>query len=328
MRAAIVTRLDADPTNAVTIADVATPEPGCGQVGVRVAAVSINPVDWKLAASGALTWSFPHILGLDAAGVIDRLGPGVRSWAVGDRVVWHGDLSRPGVFAEVAIAEAHTIARIPGRVSFEAAAALPCAGMTAYQGLLRKAGLRPGQTVLVQGAAGGVGGFAVQLAHAAGARVLALASAAQAARVTRLGADAVLDRREPDLPGRVRALNGGRGADMLVEVVNPGDARESLALLAYNGHLVSIDPLPVMTHVPSYTHAASIHEVSLGGAYLAGDRAAQEDFAVMLDDLLSRVAAGTLDPMLERVIALADIPSALAALRRGELPGKTVARLA
>ena len=327
MRAAVVVAPGADPLAAVAISETPEPEPGVGQVRVRVSAVSLNPVDWKLAESGVPGWSFPHILGLDAAGVIDRLGPGVERWATGERVVWHGDLSRPGVFADFAVAEAHAIARVPDPVSFEAAAALPCAGMTAYQGLLRKVRLQPGQMVLVQGAAGGVGGFAVQIAHAAGGRVLALASEQQADRVRGLGADVVLDRHQPDLPARVRALNGGRGADVLVEIANPGDARRSLALLAYNGHLVSIDPLPVMTHVPNYTYAASIHEVSLGGAYLAGDRLSQEDFPVMLGDLLARVAEGTLDPMIERIVPFEDIPAALASLRRGELPGKTVAHL-
>ncbi len=327
MRAAVVVALGADARAAIGMADVPEAVRGIGQVRVRVSAISINPVDWKLAESGVPGWSFPHVLGLDAAGVIDRLGPGVAHWTTGERVAWHGDLSRPGVFAECAIAEAHTIARVPDQVSLEAAAALPCAGMTAYQGLLRKVRLQPGQTVLVQGAAGGVGGFAVQIAHAAGARVLALASERQADRIRGLGADVVLDRHQPNLAGRVRAFNNGRGADVLVEVVNPGDARRSLALLAYNGHLVSIDPLPVMTYVPNYTYAASIHEVSLGGAYLANDRPSQEDFPVMLGDLLARVAEGTLDPLIGRVIGFEDIPAALAASRRGELAGKTIARL-
>ena len=323
-----MTSLNGDPERAAVLAGAPEPEPGSGQVRVAVAAVSLNPVDWKLAEGGHPAWVFPHILGLDAAGVIEKVGPDVVGWSIGDRVAWHGDLSRPGVFAEFAVAEGHVLARIPENVSFDAAAALPCAGMTAYQGLLRKVKLEPSQTVLVQGASGGVGGFAVQIAHAAGARGLAFASEKQRERVTRLGADAVLDRHHPDLPRYVRELNGGRGVDVLIEVANPGDARISLALLAYNGHLVSIDPLPVMDHVPNYTYAASIHEVSLGGAYLAGDRRTQESFPVMLDDLLQRVSVGTLHPLVQQVITPSEIPAMLAALRRGALYGKTIARFA
>jgi NADPH:quinone reductase len=327
MQAVAVVSLDRDASRATAVIDLPEPQPGPGQVRIRVAAVGLNPVDWKLAESGHPRWSMPHILGLDAAGVVEAVGPAVAGWRSGDRVAWHGNLSQPGVFARYALADAHVLAGIPASVSFEAAAAVPCAGMTAYQGLFRKVKIDPTQTLLVQGAAGGVGGFAVQLGKASGARVIALASAAQADRVRRLGADVVLDRRQPDLAGRVREANGGRGADVLVEVANPGDARISLALLAYNGHLVSIDPLPVMEHVPNYTYAVSIHEVSLGGAYLAEDRKTQEDFPVMLSDLLERVASGSLDPLVERVIKFGQIPEALAQLRRGELPGKTVASL-
>ncbi len=325
MRAIAVTKPDADPTRALALIDAPKPKPGPGQVLVRVHAVGLNPVDWKLAEGGHPNWSMPHVLGLDAAGVVEAVGPDVTEWQLGTRVVWHGDLSRSGVFAEWALAEAHALACIPAAVSFEAAAALPCAGMTAYVGLLRKVKLEASQTLLVQGAAGGVGGFAVQLGKALGAKVIAFASAEQADRVRSLGAELVLDRRADDLPGLVRSANDGRGTDVFFEVANPGDARISLALLAYNAHLVSVDPLPVMTSVPNYTYAASIHEVSLGGAYLAGDRKSQKDFPVMLSDLLGRVESGKLDPLIEQRIALTDIPEGLMRLREGKLPGKTIA---
>lgn len=311
----------------VRVAEVAVPEPGPGTVRVRVAAFSLNPVDWKLAVSGHPAWAHPHVLGLDAAGTIDAVGAGVDGWAPGERVVFHGDLSKPGVFAEFAIAPAHVLSRIPAAVSDAAAAAIPCAALTAYQGLFRKARLAAGETVLIQGANGGVGGFAVQLAHQAGARVIALAKPEHHAAVERLGADVVLDYRLPDLVERVRALTpGGDGVDVMLEVANPGDARQSLAFIHYNGHLVSVDPLPVMTEVPSYTYAVSVHEVALGGAYRAGHRPTQVDFARMGDDLVSRLAAGTLDPMIEEEIDLAAVPEALVRLRARAVSGKIVGR--
>ena len=114
----------------------------------------------------------------------------------------------------------------------------------------------------------------------------------------------------------------------MLEVVNPGDARKSLAYLHYNGHLVSVDPLPVMTDVPSYTYAASIHEVGLGGAYHAGHVPTQRDFARIGDDLMARLAAGKLYPMVDEIIELEDIPGALDRLRRRAVTGKIVARVA
>lgn len=312
----------------LVVADVPVPEPGPGDVRFRVEAVSLNPADWKFAIDHKPGWRYPHAIGLDGAGTVDAVGAGVTAWQPGDRVVVHGNFLRPGVFADYAVAAAHALSRVPGTVAWTDAAALPCAGYTAYQGLFRKAHLAAGQTIVVQGANGGVGGFATQLAHQGGARVIGLAKPEHHAAVRRLGADVVLDYRDPDLLAKVRAETpGGYGADVLLEVANPGDARTSLAFLHYNGHLISIDPLPVMTDVPAYTYAASIHEVGLGGAYAAGHVPTQADFATIGDDMLARLAAGRLDPMIAETIPFDAIPDGLRRLQRREVTGKIVATI-
>ena len=193
---------------------------------------------------------------------------------------------------------------------------------------MRKARVEAGQVVLVQGASGGVGGFAVQIARHFGAEVIALARPEQAERVRALGATRVLDYRDPDLARQVQALTpGGYGADIMVEVVNPGDARRSLDLVRYNGQLVCIDPLPDLSRTPAYTYAASIHEVALGGAYAVGHRPTEEDFARIGDWFMARLAEGTLDPMVTHAIRLDEIPDYLRRLKGGEITGKIVARL-
>lgn len=314
--------------DSVKLADIPVPSPGPGELRLRVEAVSINPVDWKVAVDNKPEWTFPHVLGLDATGIVDAVGPGVEGWSVGDRAVLHNNLWKPGVFAEFCIAPAHVTSHLPDGISFTDAAAVPCAAYTAYQGIFRKARLEAGQTILVQGANGGVGGFTVQLAKQAGARVIGLAKAEHHATVRKLGADIVFDYRDPDLLAKVRVeTEGGYGVDVMLEVANPGDARKSLAFIHYNGHLVSVDPLPVMTNVPSYTYAVSVHEVALGGAYFAGHLPTQRDFKTIGDDLMARLAAGKLDPMVEEVIGLADIPDALWRLRRREVTGKIVAKV-
>lgn len=313
-----------DDLSTTRLTDVPVPVPGPGEVRVRMMAAGINPVDWKLCAGVAPWWDAPHVVGLDGAGVIDALGDGVEGWAPGDRIVWHGNLNAQGVFADYAVAPAHVVSRIPDTVGYAEAAALPCAGYTAFQGLVRKARIRAGEVVAVQGGTGGAGGFAIQIAKAMGARVIALAREAAADHVLALGADDVVDYRAPDLPARLRAANGGEGVDIVFEVVNPGDARASLDLLRYNGQLVTIDPLPDLSRTPSYTYAASIHEVALGGAYGAGHLPTQRDFAAIGDRMLGWLAEGRLDPMISERIGLDGAVDALARLRAGRIRGKAI----
>ncbi|MCF1711119.1 zinc-binding dehydrogenase [Tabrizicola sp. J26] len=324
---AILCTIPKDDLSTTSLAEVQVPVPAAGEVRVKVAAASLNPVDWKLCAGVAPWWSEPHVVGLDAAGTIDAIGEGVTGWMIGDRVVWHGNLNRQGVFADYATTVAHVLTRVPEAVPFEAAAAIPCAGLTAFQALVRKIRLSADQTIVIQGASGGVGGFAVQIARRIGARVIALARPEKAERVVALGADVVLDYRDPDLALKVRAANDGFGADAMLEVSNPRDARKSLSLLRYNGHLACIDPLADLSQTPPYTYAASIHEVALGGAYGAGDLRTQRDFAAMGEVLVGWLADGTLDPMIEHRIGLSEVPEYLARLRRREFDGKAVVRI-
>ena len=139
--------------------DAPEPSPAQGDIRVAIHAVGLNPVDYKIARMGHPDWRFPHILGLDVAGVVDAIGSSVTQWQPGDRVFYHGDLSKPGGFAEFAVTTAHTVAHIPDGMSFVDAASLPCAGLTAYHALHRRLHVRAGQTILVHAGAGGVGGF-------------------------------------------------------------------------------------------------------------------------------------------------------------------------
>ena len=140
---------------------VPEPHPAAGEVRVKVHAAGLNPVDYKLAKRGVGRWTYPHILGLDVAGVIDAVGEGVEGWQQGDAVFYHGNYGRPGGFAEFTVTTARTLVRTPQGLSAIDAAALPCAGFTAYQALVEKLHIQSGQTILVQGGAGGVGGFAL-----------------------------------------------------------------------------------------------------------------------------------------------------------------------
>lgn len=167
---------------------------------------------------------------VSAVGVIDAIGDAVTQWHVGDRVAAHGDLRNPGAAAQFVILDAEVLARIPDSVSFVDAAALPCAGMTAFQAVHRRLNIQAGQSILITGATGGVGGFAVQLASRAGAHVIALASTGHE-DVMRLGAAAVIDYRAADAAEQILAANGGRRLDAIVDAVSSASATRHLAML-------------------------------------------------------------------------------------------------
>jgi NADPH:quinone reductase-like Zn-dependent oxidoreductase len=172
------------------------PVPGPRQVLVKVAATSFNPVDAGIRGgylSEVYKISFPHIPGVDVAGTIAELGDGVQGWNVGDAVVAFLPLDADGAAAEYAIAPAESLAAAPHSMDMADAAALPEAALTAWQALFEIAGLTAGQTILINGASGAVGGYAIQLAKSAGAVVTATAKVRDAERLRGLGADRIVD---------------------------------------------------------------------------------------------------------------------------------------
>lgn len=307
--------------------EVEQPHPGPGQVLVAVRAVGLNPVEYKVAQGPGLdSWRWPHILGQDCAGVIAELGEGVSGPAVGDRVACHGDLGREGSYAQFVVEDAGMVVPVPEGVDDVSAGALPCAGMTAYQAIVHRLHVEEGQTVLVTAGAGGVGGYAIQLARIAGARVLATASARNADWLEHLGAEPI-DYTSGDVAGQVRRLTGGRGVDGILDPLGSASATENLKLLVHGGGIVTIDGRPDITTIPELTTAPSVHEVALGAAYQWGDDVARRRLPEDLSALLRLVDEGRLDPMVTRTVALEEIPRALHDLEGRHVRGKIVATL-
>ncbi|WP_217243235.1 NADP-dependent oxidoreductase [Streptomyces sp. AC555_RSS877] len=176
--------------------DVEQPVPGAGQVRIRVAATSFNSVDGNIRGGfmqGPIPVVLPHTPGIDVAGTIDAVGAGVDSLAVGDDVVGFLPMDGTGAAAQYVLAPADVLTPAPKNIPLADAAALPLVGLTAYQALFDHAKLTAGQRVLINGAGGAVGGYAVQLAKTAGAHVIATASPRSSAAVTSAGADEVID---------------------------------------------------------------------------------------------------------------------------------------
>ncbi|QHT62213.1 zinc-binding dehydrogenase [Paenibacillus lycopersici] len=322
---AIVLHAPGEP-HTFALAELPVPEPGIGEIRVRIMAASLNPADYKMAKNGNPAWTYPFVPGLDGAGIVDQVGEGVTAWSVGDRVAYHGNFTKPGSFAEYGIAQATAAARIPDGLSFEAAAAFPCAGMTAYQALIRKMNVRPGHSILIHAGAGGVGGYAVQLARALGASpILATASAANADYVKSLGADAVIDYNTEDVRERVMALTNGLGADYTLNTINRQTAQADLSALAFGGQLACVAGAPetVADFQPSH-RTFTVHKMMLSGAYLSGDSRAERDLAAMAEAFMAMLAAGEIDPMIGKRIALAEVPQELTRLAERHVRGKIV----
>jgi NADPH:quinone reductase-like Zn-dependent oxidoreductase len=176
--------------------DAERPSPAAGQVLVQVAATSFNPVDAGIRAGylqQVFPVRFPHVPGLDVAGTVVEIGPEVSTFAVGDAVFGFLPMTENGAAAEFAVAPASALTAAPKSIPLAAAAAVPGAALTAWQALFEHAGLQPGQRVLINGAGGGVGGYAVQLAKQSGAVVIATASPRSSAAVLTQGADQIVD---------------------------------------------------------------------------------------------------------------------------------------
>ena len=182
--------------------DLPKPEPGPGEVQVRMAWASVNPADWKSRAGWLQTLpiykpTFPLVLGLDGAGTIEKVGPGVTGLAPGTRVFVrsHHSAGKWGTYAEFTVTTADYVTPVPEGVSLADAATVPTEALAAWDGIVDTGGLKAGQTALVTGAAGAVGCFAIQFAKAAGARVAGTCSAGNTGYVLGLGADAAIDYR-------------------------------------------------------------------------------------------------------------------------------------
>lgn len=307
------------------VADHPLPEPGPGELRVRVAAAGLNPVDYKLAGRGNTAWTWPHVLGLDVAGTVDAVGDGVDAFAQGDRVFYHGDLTRPGGYAEFAVTTAHTTARIPEDLSFVQAAALPCAGLTAYQCLVRRLHIGAPDVVWIQGGAGGVGGYGIQIARHTGATVYTTASRANHDHVTALGAAAAIDYNDEDVVARLLELTDGVGVDAVLAAVDPSTADQGVAALTFGGGMACIAGLPTLAD-ETFGKSISLHRVSLGAAHTSDNRRAQIDLASMATEFAALVAAGVVDAMVEEETSLDGVPEGLKRLEGRHVRGKIVAR--
>ena len=286
--------------------EVPTPEPGPAQILVRVEAATVNPVDVAVREDRFPTPKAPpKTLGSDGAGVVEQVGHDVSSVKPGDEVFFSGlGIGSEGSYAEYAlIAEAQAVP-IPAGLTFVDAAALGMTFPAAYYGLVTRGAVQAGETVLVQGAAGGVGSASVQLAVAFGARVIGtVTGAAEADLVRSLGAEATIDYRTEDVVARALELTDGKGPDLVHELVVSVNLPADVRLLATGGRIVCTGqgPSPEAT-VPigdALAKDATLLFMNLNNAKRAGVAAIAREIAQM-------AAEGRVKPVIGEELALAE----------------------
>jgi len=321
-------------------AEYPTPQPGAGEITVRVRACSLNHLDlWVLSGLPAYKISLPHALGCDIAGEVEEIGEGVAGLKKGERVVLYpvescgkcewcqagqenrcvertviGAGPRWGGYAEVVRALASSAVKIPENLSFEEAASIPVASLTAWHMLVTLAGLREGQSVLVLGAGGGVGAAALTIARAMKARVFATASREDKRQKAKaLGAEAVLDHSVPHLAKQVNDLTGGRGVDVVMENIGPAVFKEAVQSLATGGTLVTCGATsgPEATLQLRYLFS---RELTIKGAYIGSS----SEFRQVVD----AYGSGLLKPVIDSKYPVAEAAKGLARMISRESFGK------
>ncbi len=317
MKAVVVREFGAP--EVLKVEEVPVPTPGPTQVLVRVKAIGVNPVETYIrTASYVKKPNLPYTPGTDAAGVVEAVGSSVTSVKAGDRVYTHGTVS--GSYAEATICEELQVHPLAARLSFAQGAAVGVPYGTAWRALFLKAQARPGETVFIHGASGGVGVAAVQIARASGLRVIGTAGSDKGiALVREQGAHDVLNHRDPDYLAKVLPLTGGRGADVILEMLTDVNLDRDFAVLALRGRLVAIgnrgridiDPGALMTK----------------DGILLGMRmfnATPDDHRTIHSAVVAGLEAGILNPVVGREMPLADAPKAHVAVLEPGAYGKIV----
>lgn len=310
------------PPDRLELRDVETPVPTDDEVLVRVRATSVNPVDWHtltgtpflVRIQGGLRRPKSDRLGVDFAGTVEEVGKDVTRFRPGDEVFG----GKNGAFAEyVCVRQDRGVVLKPANVTFEEAAAVPVAALTALQGLRDRGRLQPGQKVLVNGASGGVGTFAVQIAKALGAAITAVCSTRNVELVRSLGADRVVDYTKEDF------TRSGERYDLLLDVAGSRTWFECKRVLAPHAHVVLVGGpktsrlLGPMGRVVA-TRLAAVRSGRNVGFFLA--RFNKED----MESLRELLESGAVTPAIDRRYELSELPEALRYLGEGHARGKVV----
>ncbi len=313
MKAAVITKYGS--AEGLQVQDVPIPELKSGEILVKIKASSVNPVDWKL-RNGQFRYfirlKFPAILGGDISGVVEKLGPDVTQFSVGDPIYGLISPIKGGAYAEYGTIPAIAASRKPENLTYEQAAAVPLAALTALQSLRDRAHLQKGQSVLILGASGGVGSFAVQIAKAYGAKVYGVCSKKNVALVKKLGADQIYNYDDTDF------LKSGVKFDVVFDCVGASSFLKCRKVLKDTGVFV--------TTLPGTFFIA----LNLATKYLPGPRAKYiltQPKAADFSEITNLIESGKVVPLIDREYLLSQIAEAHRYSETGKARGKIVVKI-
>lgn len=299
--------------------EASDPQPGPGQVIIKVYAIAISPIETYMRAGNYyIKPSLPYTPGTDAAGFVDSIGPGVAGLKVGDRVFTSGAIS--GVYAEKALCDASQVHPLPDKLSFSQGAAVHVSYYTAYHALFHRARVIPGDTVLIHGATGGVGLAAVQLARAAGTTVIGTGGTDQGRRLAQeQGAHHMLDHRERNDLDKILAITGGRGVDVILEMLANVNLGKDLQVLARSGRVVLVGSRGTVEINP---REAMVRDGAILGMQLKN--ASAPEIASIRAAIAAGLENGTIRPAIGLELPLADAPRAHREIMESAHHGKIV----
>ncbi len=321
MRAVLCSAFDG--IGALAVGEAPKPHPRADEVLIEVHAASVSYMDHLMICGGyQMRPPLPYVPGTEAAGVVVAWGEQVRRFRAGDRVCCENWL---GGFADFMVAKASSTALLPANTDFVAGSTILYAYLTAWYALVDRARLQRGETVLVTGAAGGIGLACVELAHVLGARVIAVVGgAAKAAIVRSHGADEVIDHSREDVRERVKALTGGRGLDVCVDNVGGALFASLTRLMNFNGRLMPIGFAG--GEVPTVSmNLPLLKNYSIVGVFTGawGERYPDE-VARAADGIVALVGEGKLRPHVDRVLPLERVDEAMTAIAQRAVQGRIV----
>jgi NADPH2:quinone reductase len=309
------------PAEVMKLEDVPDPTPGPGQVVVRARAIGVNPVEVYIrSGTYARKPNLPYTPGTDIGGIVESVGADVKNFKKGDRVYTHGMAPGYGGYAEMALCDEAQVHPLPDKASFAQGAALGVPYGTAWRALFSRAQAKPGETLLVHGASGGVGVAAVQLARAYGMRVIGTAGTDKGlALVREQGAHEVFNHSQPDYMAKIMALTGGRGVDVILEMLANVNLDRDLEVIALRGRVmvvgnrgrVEIDPRKMMGK------DGTILGMTMFNATADDHRAGHAAIVAGLE-------SGTLKPVIGKEMALTQAVQAHAAVMEPGAYGKIV----